>query len=284
MKLKLSEITREFGVQSRRKLDQETINNYAKLMGDGVVFRPIVVFGETNILADGWHRFQACKESGIEEIEAERMEGDIRDATFYAISANNEHGLPMDITDRTANAKKLLLDVEWGKLGLRVIAQKVGLSKTTVGNIRGQLEAEGKLSKSDTRTVVKEGKEYEINVAPQQSPKPKAKLKEEKPKEQVSNVDTQPENSDLQEMSDIVMSLTEENQQLKDIIAIQAWDATDIEKEDIEETVKELRNQVKMLEMEVESLRSSRDVYMNQASELDRINKSLRNKLKKFEQ
>ena len=284
MKLKLSEITRELGVQSRRKLDQETIKNYAKLMGDGVVFRPIVVFGETNILADGWHRFQACKESGIEEIEAERMEGDIRDATFYAISANNEHGLPMATPDRHDNAKKLLLDVEWGKLGLRVIAQKVGLSKTTVGNIRGQLEAEGKLSKSDTRTVVKEGKEYEINVAPQQNPKPKAKPKEEKPKEQVSNVDTQPENSDLQEMSDIVMSLTEENQQLKDIIAIQAWDATDIEKEDIEETVKELRNQVKMLEMEVESLRTSRDVYMNQASELDRINKGLRNKLKKLEQ
>ena len=284
MKLKLSEITRELGVQSRRKLDQETIKNYAKLMGDGVVFRPIVVFGETNILADGWHRFQACKESGIEEIEAERMEGDIRDATFYAISANNEHGLPMATPDRHDNAKKLLLDVEWGKLGLRVIAQKVGLSKTTVGNIRGQLEAEGKLSKSDTRTVVKEGKEYEINVSPQKNPKPKAKPKEEKPKEQVSKVDTCPENSDLQEMSDIVMSLTEENQQLKDIIAIQAWDATDIEKEDIEETVKDLRNQVKMLEMEVESLRTSRDVYMNQASELDRINKSLRNKLKKFEQ
>jgi ParB-like chromosome segregation protein Spo0J len=284
MKLKLSEITRELGVQSRRKLDQETIKNYAKLMGDGVVFRPIVVFGETNILADGWHRFEACKEAGIDEIDAERMEGDVRDATFYAISANNEHGLPMDITDRTANAKKLMLDVDWGKLGLRVIAQKVGLSKSTVGNIRGQLEAEGLLSKSDTRTVVKDGKEYEINVTTQQSPKPKAKPKEEKPKEQVSKVDTQPENSDLQEMSDIVMSLTEENQQLKDIIAIQAWDATDIEKEDIEETVKELRNQVKMLEMEVESLRSSRDVYMNQASELDRINKSLRNKLKKFEQ
>jgi ParB-like chromosome segregation protein Spo0J len=282
MKLKLSEITREFGVQSRRKLDQETIKNYAKLMGDGVVFRPIVVFGDTNILADGWHRFEACKEAGIDEIEAERMEGDIRDATFYAISANNEHGLPMATTDRQDNAKKLLLDVEWGKLGLRAIAQKVGLSKSTVGNIRGQLEADGLLSKSDTRTVVRDGKEFEVKVANQQ--KPKAKPKEEKPKEQVSNVDTQPENSDLQEMSDIVMSLTEENQQLKDIIAIQAWDATDIEKDDIEETVKDLRNQVKMLEMEVESLRSSRDVYMNQASELDRINKSLRNKLKKFEQ
>ena len=47
---------------------------------------------------------------------------------------------------------------------------------------------------------------------------------------------------------------------------------------------KELRKQIKLLEMEIDSLRSSRDTYMNQAAELDRINKSLRNKLKKFEQ
>jgi hypothetical protein len=79
----------------------------------------------------------------------------------------------------------------------------------------------------------------------------------------------------------MVNDLSEENQKLKDVIAIGAWDATDIEKEDIQETVAELRERITILERENNSLRSSRDMYMNQAAELSRINKALQSRLKK---
>jgi len=300
MKLKLSDITIDAGTQSRRSIDQASVLDYAQLMTDGVEFPPIVVFGEKNILADGWHRYWACKKAGIKEIEAESKEGKIRDAILYGISANNEHGIPMTRDDKHDNCKKMLMDVEWGNLGDRVIATKVGLSKNTVGKIRKALEAEGRIEKSDNRTYIRDGQEITAKIPEpvEITPEQKAEFDEAVRRIVTANVladeaqqptegETKSRADDLQqikELSDIVLTLEEENQQLKDTIAIKAWDASDIEKEDIEETVKELRKQIKLLEMEIDSLRSSRDTYMNQAAELDRINKSLRNKLKKFEQ
>jgi predicted transcriptional regulator len=48
--------------------------------------------------------------------------------------------------------------------------------------------------------------------------------------------------------------------------------------------VKELRERIAILERENNSLRSSRDMYMNQAAELQRINKKLQAALKRNEQ
>jgi predicted transcriptional regulator len=89
---------------------------------------------------------------------------------------------------------------------------------------------------------------------------------------------------EIKQLEDLVGDLSDENQKLKDTIAIQSWDATDIEKEDIQETVKELRERIAILERENNSLRSSRDMYMNQAAELQRINKKLQAALKRNEQ
>jgi hypothetical protein len=59
MKVKLSLITIDAGTQARQKINQDVVNEYAQLMADGAVFPPIIVFGEKNILADGWHRYFA---------------------------------------------------------------------------------------------------------------------------------------------------------------------------------------------------------------------------------
>jgi ParB-like chromosome segregation protein Spo0J len=304
MKLKLSDITIDAGTQSRRSIDQASVLDYAQLMTDGVVFPPIVVFGEKYILADGWHRYWACKKAGIKEIEVENKEGTIRDAILYGISANNEHGIPMTREDKHDNCKKMLMDVEWGNFGDRVIAQRVGLSSNTVRKIRNALEAEGRIAKSDNRKYIRDGQEITVKMPEQDdlTPEQKADLNKrfaeivekvataealEQEAQQPTEGETKSRADDLQrikELSDVVEILEAENIKMRDTIAIGAWDATDIEKEDIEETVKELRNQIKILEMENETLRSSRDMYMNQAAELERINKSLRNKLKKFEQ
>jgi ParB-like chromosome segregation protein Spo0J len=304
MKLKLSEITIDAGTQSRRSIDQASVLDYAQLMTDGVVFPPIVVFGEKYILADGWHRYWACKKAAIKEIEVESKEGTIRDAIFYGISANNQHGIPMTREDKHDNCKKMLMDVEWGNFGDRVIASKVGLSKNTVGKIRKALEAEGRIATSDNRTYIRDGQEITAKIPEHDDLTPEEKARNverfnellnkvataealEQEAQQPTEGETKSRAEDLQqikELNDAVDILEAENIKMRDAIAIGAWDATDIEKEDIEETVKDLRNQIKILEMENETLRSSRDMYMNQASELERINKSLRNKLKKFEQ
>jgi chromosome segregation ATPase len=90
-------------------------------------------------------------------------------------------------------------------------------------------------------------------------------------------------NDRVSELSDVIHSLSEENAQLKDVIAIGQWDAPDIEKMDIEDTVKDLREQIRLLEIENKALVASRDSYQERTAELIRANKSLQAKLKKYE-
>ena len=279
MKVKLSLITIDAGTQARQKINQDVVTEYAQLMADGTVFPPVVVFGEKNILADGWHRFFAHRAAGIKEIEVERHEGDVRDAIFFGFGANKHRGLQMNQADTKNIIGRMLMDQEWSKLGDRKIADHVGVSSTTVLRLRQAMEGDGKLAKATSKTVVRNGKEFEVDVSKNQKKEEDPPV--EPPKAEVPN-DSHPEDlQQIKELSDLVTDLEEENQKLKDTIAIQAWDASDIEKEDIEQTVKELREKIKLLEMENNSLRSSRDMYMNQAAELQRINKKLQAALKR---
>jgi hypothetical protein len=276
MKIKLSLITIDAGTQARQKINQDVVNEYAQLLTEGAVFPPIVVFGEKNILADGWHRFFAHRAAGIKEIEIDSREGDVRDAIFYGFGANKSRGLQMNQDDTRSIIGRLLMDNEWAKLGDRKIADHVGVSSTTVLRLRQAMEGDGKLEKANTKTYVRQGKEIEVDVSKNQ--------KKEGPTatpEAVTNESHPQDLQEIKELSDMVGDLSEENQKLKDAIAIGAWDATDIEKEDIQETVKELRERIAILERENNSLRSSRDMYMNQAAELSRVNKALQARLKK---
>ena len=276
MKIKLSFITIDAGTQARQKINQDVVNEYAQLLTEGAVFPPIVVFGEKNILADGWHRFFAHRAAGIKEIEIDSREGDVRDAIFYGFGANKSRGLQMNQDDTRSIIGRLLMDNEWAKLGDRKIADHVGVSSTTVLRLRQAMEGDGKLEKANTKTYVRQGKEIEVDVSKNQ--------KKEGPTatpEAVTNESHPQDLQEIKELSDMVGDLSEENQKLKDAIAIGAWDATDIEKEDIQETVKELRERIAILERENNSLRSSRDMYMNQAAALSRVNKALQARLKK---
>jgi len=275
MKIKLSFITIDAGTQARQKINQDVVNDYAQLLSDGAIFPPIVVFGEKNILADGWHRFFAHRAAGIKEIEIDSREGDVRDAIFYGFGANKHRGLQMNQADTKNIIGRMLMDNEWAKLGDRKIAEHVGVSSTTVLRLRQAMEGAGQLIKQTTKTVVRNGKEFEVDVSVNQQ-------KEEPTIASAVTNESHPQDlQEIKELSDMVNDLSEENQKLKDTIAIGAWDATDIEKEDIQETVADLRERIAILERENNSLRSSRDMYMNQAAELSRVNKALQARLKK---
>jgi DNA-binding transcriptional regulator YhcF (GntR family) len=215
--------------------------------------------------------------AGIKEIEIDSREGDVRDAIFFGFGANKHRGLQMNQADTKVIIGRMLMDQEWAKLGDRKIAEHVGVSSTTVLRLRQAMEGDGKLEKATSKTVVRNGKEFEVDVSKNQ--------KQEEPvaatPEAVTNESHPQDLQEIKELSDLVGDLEEENQKLKDTIAIQAWDASDIEKEDIEQTVKDLREKIKLLEMENNSLRSSRDMYMNQAADLQRINKKLQAALKR---
>ena len=286
MKLKLSAIRTDGGTQAREALDQSVVIRYAEKMQEGDVFPPLVVFndGSHNWLADGFHRYFAIKSNGGLESECEVKEGTVRDAELYSYSANgNKRGLGWNTADIRKILNRMLQDDEWKKWSDTKIAKHVDVSSMTVGRARRALENEGKIQpKKTVKYVDKHGNESEMTPTPKKAFKHRMPTTLAEFKKQVGKGDEQPEFDDkIAELTDTITDLHEENVLLRDKIAIGQWDATEIEKIDIQDTVIDLRNQIKLLEMENKSLRESRDMYQNRNSELMRTVKALTNKLKK---
>jgi prefoldin subunit 5 len=153
----------------------------------------------------------------------------------------------------------------------------------TVGRVRHAMEEAGKVAKKvQSKYVDRHGNTTEMNTEKSKKKREKStpdsavESAEESPKAPSSDFDDK-----IAELTDTITQLHEENILLKDKIAIGQWDASEIEKIDIQDTVTDLRNQIKILEMENKSLRDSRDMFQNRNSELMRTVKTLQNKLKK---
>lgn len=284
MKLELAVVRIDGGTQARVALDQAVVIEYSENMKEGDKFPPMIVFhdGSHYWLADGFHRYFARKANGELEAEFDVKEGTQRDALLYSFGANGIRGLKLTAEDIRAILIRMLQDDEWKGWSDTQIAKHVGTSKMTVGRVRHSLEEQGKIKPKKTiKYVDKHGNESEM--------KPRKALKQNMPltKEEFEakagkREEPEPEFDDkIAELTDTITELHEENTLLKDKIAIGQWDASEIEKIDIQDTVTDLRNQIKILEMENKALRESRDIYQNRNAELMRTVKALTNKLKK---
>ena len=282
-KLNLLAIRIDGETQARVALDQAVVTEYAEHMKDGDKFPPIVVFhdGSEYWLADGFHRYFANKANGMVSIEAEVREGTQRDAILYSFGANGKRGLNINFEDKRNIIKRMLADKEWGQWTNAQIAKHVGVSKMTVGRVKQQLEEEGKLETSDTKKYVdRHGNESEIQTK-NLGKKSSGAKKEKKPKKELPTNEEPADDDRIKELTDTINELAEENTLLKDKIAIGQWDATEIEKIDIQETVDSLRKQIRVLEVDNKALRDSRDMFQNRNVELMRTVKALQTKLKK---
>jgi hypothetical protein len=90
------------------------------------------------------------------------------------------------------------------------------------------------------------------------------------------------ENDRIRELTDVIDELSEENRNLTEIIAAQLWDASDIERDWIQEELKALRKENKLLKIDNKSLRYSRDMFQNRNAELTASLNSYAKKLKKL--
>jgi FtsZ-binding cell division protein ZapB len=275
--IKITAIRIDGGTQARLQLDQAVVKEYSEHMKDGDKFPPIVVFhdGSEHWLADGFHRYFASKSNGALDIECDVREGTLDDALLYAFSANGRRGLSMSAEDNRSIITRMLQHPVWGKWSNAEIAKHVGVSKMTVGRVKASLEKDQeKPAPTKKKYTDKHGNESTIEtknlgkkkVKPEPEPEP----------------EPEPDNDVVRELTDTINSLSQENTILKDQIAIGQWDATDIEKIDIQETVTELRKQIHVLEIENRTLRDSRDMYQNRNAELMGTVKSLQSKLKKL--
>ena len=279
-KLNILNIRTDGGTQPRVKLDQDLVKEYAEVMREGVVFPPVEVFhdGSEYWLVDGFHRYFALRANAVTTIEAEVITGTLREAQFYAWKANNKHGNRLKAEDIRAILRIMLTDEEYSKWSNVKIAKELDVSSMTVGRVRVAMQEEAKKPAQTTVTYVdKHG-----NTTTMKTDKIKNKTQRPTTKPDLTTEPSELEQK-VKELADTVTALADENTTLKDKIALGQWDASEIEKIDAEETIKDLREQIRIKDIEIKSLRESRDLYQNENAELIRTVKGLKAKLKKLE-
>jgi len=274
-KIKLTQIRTDGGTQARVSLNQDTVNEYAQQMQDGAIFPPIVVFsdGSDNWLADGFHRYFASRQVGSLEIDAEIHEGTVDDATLYAFGATARRGMTFTKEDYKHIVTRMMQHPTWSTWSTRKIAEHIGCSAMTISRVKSSLEEAPK-----TVAYTRNGKEKTMDIssigkAPRAPKKADPTPPEDPPIEEINQ---------SEELIDTINKLSEENERLKDAIAVGQFDASDIEKVDVEETIRDLREQIRLKDIEIESLRESRDIHQQKAAELLKTVNSLKAKIKKM--
>jgi hypothetical protein len=256
--LNLSAIIIDKGTQSRAAISEDTVTDYAEAMQAGDQFPPVVVYhdGVDYYLADGFHRLHAAKRLHKASIQADVRTGTLRDAILYSLGANRDHGLRRSNADKRKCVQTLLEDFEWGELSVNEMARICGVSPQLVTAVKLEMEGGAKVSTVKTNAPKKPVKLETVVEAP-------LNLTEEK--------------------DEAVAELVAENQRLSDRLAVEAMDASEEEKLAASETIAELREQIRILEIENQSLKISRDTFQRENGELKKTVASLQRKLKKEE-
>lgn len=148
MQLDVSQLHTDGGTQPRVAINDTTVAEYAEALRQGEKFPPVVVFRDSAKywLADGFHRYFAHKQAGVEKIEADVREGTLRDAILYSVGANAEHGLKRTNQDRRKAVLTLLtnetvaVNEEGEPWSDREIAKRCKVSHPFASKIRSEAE------------------------------------------------------------------------------------------------------------------------------------------------
>ena len=276
--LNLLNIRIDGGTQARDQLNQETVTEYAEKMRDGEVFPPVKVYfdGSEYWLVDGFHRYFATKANGKTSIDSEVENGTLKEAVRFSWKANGgKRGLPLNSNDHRKIILAMLQDIEVKEWSNRKIAEWVGVSHSTVNRFKSSLEQRS----TDTKPVKdKPVSNPDIGKTIQKIPQPDMTSALMVKQEVVLEL-----NEKIDELSQTINMLADENTIMRDKIAVGQWDASEIEKIDAEQTIKDLREQIRILEADNKAMRQSRDMFQNRNSELMKSVKSLQSKLKKLD-
>lgn len=266
----LSEISSDSKTQVREEVDANKVADYQKLIEEGTQFDPIDIFsdGVKKHIGNGWHRYLAHHKAGKETILANVHMGTERDAFLFGCKANGKNGLPCNSLDHAKQLRWMSEDEECREWSNRQKAEWIGCSHTAVNRLMKKLgqapnEKIKYNRKGKTLTMKKAEPKEEMPETPEEGPS---------------------EGPDVAELVHTITDLETKLQEAQDQIMIGQWDATEIEKEDVEETLKDLRNKIKLLEIENQALRDSRDSLQVENNQLIKTVKGLQAKLKKLEQ
>lgn len=265
--IKLSDIVIDEDTQQRESIDLAMVAEYAESIQCGSKFPPVTVFFDSAQywLADGYHRYYAHKDSGIPEIYADIHDGTKDDAVMFSFGANGTHGKRLTNADKHKNVKRALSFHKTKELSDRDIAKVCKVTHPFVSKIRKEVVT---VTTDESRNNL-----AKISESPlEPSPVLEAEISEHE--------EFDPKEHELQEAHDTINQLAEENNKLRDSLA--AGQLPEDEIVSAEQTMINLRKQVKNLEAELDAVKSSRDIYQRENEELKKQCKMYENKFKKI--
>jgi ParB-like chromosome segregation protein Spo0J len=262
-------------LQSRVEINEDTVAEYAIDIEAGDQFPPVIVFFDSThfYLADGYHRYYGHKRAGKVSIQCEVINGTIRDAIYYSTAVNAKHGMRRSYADRRKAVMTLLDDFEWSQKSNTEIAKHVGVSVSFVSNLRN---TSGKMPDKVQYTTPSGETKTKVKA----SGRP-AKPKEEPPVQQEEPVLPPP---DYKAHEELIETLTKENAELTQRLAVSAMEGTDEEKQAANELITDLTEKLRIAEIEIVSLKGSRDRFQNECAQLKKQVAAQQRQLKKYEQ
>lgn len=251
------------GTQSRVAISQETVDDYARQMEDGAKFPPVIVFhdGVEHYLADGFHRYFATRKLERNTISVDIVKGTLREAIFYSLKANKAHGLRPSNADKRKSVIIMLKDHEWVKWADREIARHCGVSHVFVAKLRKELS--GGEVQTTRKFKGKGGNVSTFTNRQPQEPEPDAPVYDQK-----------------QEMME---ALVAENEKLSEQLAIATIDGTAEEKDLATTMIGDLKEEIRLLQIELVSVKKSRDMFQAENAQLKKQVAMMQKKLKAVE-
>ena len=296
MSLKLADIRVDGGTQSRAAITEDTVAEYAEAMADpNTVFPPVVVYydGREYWLADGFHRVEAWRRVGREEVPAEIRQGDRRRAILHSCGANAAHGLRRSNADKRRAVMTLLEDAEWGQWSARQIAKQCGVSADFVARMRRDQSGDVSSDDSEPRTyTTKHGTTAQMDTGNIGKRDPQPETGECQPDTEPAPVapeDCQPAAPEphaearkglsgltREGLEDEVIGLREENAELRDKVK-----AVTVERDSLKSKLKEATSED--MGRALGNAQRQRDTLSGRVNELLAANKRMEYRVKKAE-
>lgn len=232
------------------------------------------------MVIDGWHRYTAANELGIDCPTVDLGDVDPRDFVLAQNKARRhitQSQLAMATTSVYAWAPegRQKLHTECAVKTTAEMADIAGVHRNTI------VQAQAVRAKA-TPEVIAAVKAGEIGL-------PKAARIAQLPKEAQAEAIAKPIPRPVEakmphhvvhdERDDMLQLISKENDDLRDRLAIEAMDASEEEKTLAHQTITEMRERVRVLEIELQAVKDMRDAYQRENAEMKRQIASMQRKI-----
>ncbi len=271
--LNLGAIVLDPKLQSRVEINEDKVAEYAESMERGAVFPALTVHfdGINYYLSNGFHRYMSVKRLGKASVNCEVINGTFRDAVLYSTGVNSTHGLPRTIADKRKAVITLLEDFEWGQWSNAEIARQCDVSAPFVKKIRD----ERAIPQDKVKYKTASGDVTERKSTSDREDKPKKEKQETPPPDDTPEIKKKLEASEV-----LIGMLQQENQQVKDKLALGFLKGSEEDKNLAKQTIEELREELRITKIELEAVKRSRDTFQNENNQMRKQITMLQKKLK----